>query len=144
MHLGTALFFAERKPGKRGHERVRLERALAQLASGWLLRSYPWAGSLSTAHTLFYYDHFGPGVFRDLASQAAGRTLGSLPARQVSRFDMHKLARAEQHEAAIWQELTHVRRQVSRQAYDELAAKVPRLCISGTPRTRDSWPWRPG
>jgi len=142
--LGTALFFAERKPGKRVHERVRLERALAQLASGWLLRSYPWAGSLSTAHTLFYYDHFGPGVFRDLASQAAGRTLGSLPARQVSRFDMHKLARAEQHEAAIWQELTHVRRQVSRQAYDELAAKVPRLCISGTPRTRDSWPWRPG
>ena len=141
--LGTALFFAEGKPGKRGRERVRLEQALEQLASGWLLRSYPWAGSLSTAHTIFYYDHFGPGVFRDLAGQAAGRILGRSPARRVSRFDLHKLARAQQHEAQIWHEMTHVRRQVSRQAYDELAAKVPRLCISGTPRTRDSWPRTP-
>jgi anaerobic magnesium-protoporphyrin IX monomethyl ester cyclase len=49
--LGTALFFAERKPGKRGRERVRLEQALDRLAAGWLLRTYPWAGSLSTAHT---------------------------------------------------------------------------------------------
>jgi hypothetical protein len=123
--LGTALFFAEGKPGKRGRERVRLERALEQLASGWLLRSYPWAGSLSTAHTIFYYDHFGPGVFRDLAGQEPGRILGKFPARRVSRFDMAKLARAQQHEAAIWHEMTHVRRQVSRQAYNELAANVP-------------------
>jgi hypothetical protein len=130
--LGTALFFAERKPGKRGHERVRLERALAQLASGWLLRSYPWAGSLSTAHTIFYYDHFGPGVFRDLAGQAAGRILGKPRVRRVSRFDLHKLARAQQREAAIWQELTHVRRQVSRQAYNELAAKVPAAIVPCT------------
>ena len=123
--LGTALFFAEGKPGKRGRERVRLERALEQLASGWLLRSYPWAGSLSTAHTIFYYDHFGPGVFRDLAGQEPGRILGKFPPRRVSRFDMAKLARAQQHEAAIWHEMTHVRRQVSRQAYNELAANVP-------------------
>jgi hypothetical protein len=125
--LGTALFFAERKPGKRGRERVRLEQALARLAAGWLLRTYPWAGSLSTAHTIFYYDHFGPGVFRDLAGQARGRILGKSPADRVSRFDLAKLARAEQHEAAIWHELTHVRRQVSRQAYNELAAQFPLL-----------------
>ena len=121
--LGTALFFAERKPGKRGRERVRLEQALARLAAGWLLRTYPWAGSLSTAHTIFYYDHFGPGVFRDLAGQAPGRILGKLRAHRVSRFDPAKLARAEQHEAAIWHVLTHVRRQVSRLAYNELAAQ---------------------
>jgi hypothetical protein len=125
--LGTALFFAERKPGKRGRERVRLEQALDRLAAGWLLRTYPWAGSLSTAHTIFYYDHFGPGVFRDLAGQARGRILGKSPADRVSRFDLAKLARAEQHEAAIWHELTHVRRQVSRQAYNELAAQFPLL-----------------
>ena len=125
--LGTALFFAERKPSKRGRERERLERALAQLASGWLLRSYPWAGSLSTAHTIFYYDRFGPGVFRDLAGQARSRILGKLPDSRVSRFDLHKLARAQQHEAQIWHEMTQVRRQVSRQAYDELAANVPLL-----------------
>jgi hypothetical protein len=125
--LGTALFFAERKPGKRGRERVRLERALEQLASGWLLRSYPWAGSLSTAHTIFYYDHFGSGVFRDLAGPERGNLQGKLPASLISRFDLHKLARAEQQEAEIWHEMTHVRRQVSRHAYNELAAKVPRL-----------------
>jgi hypothetical protein len=125
--LGTALFCAERKASKSRRERVRLEEMLEQLASGWLLRSYPWAGSLSTAHTIFYYDHFGPGVFRDLAGQAPGRVLGAMPAERVSRFDLHKLARAEQHEAALWHELTHVRRQVSRQVYDELAAQLPRL-----------------
>src|SRR5208283_5287750 len=76
--LGTALFFAERQPGKCGRDRVRLEQEISRLASGWLLRSYPWAGSLSTAHTIFYYDRFGPGVFRDLAGQARGRILGKL------------------------------------------------------------------
>jgi hypothetical protein len=123
--LGTALFFAERKPGKRSRERARLERALDQLASRWLLRTYPWAGSLSTAHTIFYYDHFGPGVFKELAGQVRGRVLGQLPAARPS--DLRKLARAEQHEAEIWRELTHVRRQVSRRAYDELAARLPAL-----------------
>ncbi|MGA7740799.1 MAG: radical SAM protein [Polyangia bacterium] len=125
--LGTALFFAERQPGKCGRDRVRLEQELSRLASGWLVRSYPWAGSLSTAHTIFYYDRFGPGVFRDLAGQARGRILGKLRDRRVSRFDLHKLARAQQHEAEIWHELTQVRRQVSRHAYNELAANVPLL-----------------
>ena len=125
--LGTALFFAERQPGKCGRDRVRLEQEISRLASGWLLRSYPWAGSLSTAHTIFYYDRFGPGVFRDLAGQARGRILGKLRDRRVSRFDLHKLARAQQHEAEIWHELTQVRRQVSRHAYNELAANVPLL-----------------
>jgi hypothetical protein len=123
--LGTALFFAERKPGKRARERVRLEEALDRLASGWLLRSYPWAGSLSTAHSIFYYDHFGPGVFKEPAGQARGRILGKLPAARA--FDLRRLTQAERHEAEIWHELTHVRRQVSRQAYDELAARLPLL-----------------
>jgi hypothetical protein len=123
--LGTALFSAECKPGKRGRERVRLETTLDRLASRWLLRTYPWAGSLSTAHTIFYYDHFGPGVFKELAGQSRGRILGQLTADRA--FDLRKLAGAEQHEAEIWHELTHVRRQVSRQAYDELAARLPKL-----------------
>jgi anaerobic magnesium-protoporphyrin IX monomethyl ester cyclase len=125
--LGTALFFAERKPSKRDRERLRLEQALDRLASGWLLRSYPWAGSLSTAHTIFYYDHFGSGVFRDLAGQARGQILGAPPARQTSRFNWAKLALAEEREAEIWHKLTHVRRHISRQAYDELAAQLPPL-----------------
>jgi hypothetical protein len=125
--LGTALFFAERRPSKRDRERVRLEQALDRLASGWLLRSYPWAGSLSTAHTIFYYDHFGSGVFRDLSGQARGQLLGTTPAKQTTRLDLAGLALAEENEAKIWHELTHVRRQVSRQSYDGLAAQLPRV-----------------
>ena len=122
-----ALFFAERTPSKRERERVRLEQALDRLASGWLLRSYPWAGSLSTAHTIFYYDHFGSGVFRDLSGQAPGRILGTTPAKQTPRAGLAKLALAEENESKIWHELTHVRRQISRQAYDALAAQLPRM-----------------
>ena len=125
--LGTALFFAEQRPSKRDRDRVRLEQALDALASGWLLRSYPWAGSLSTAHTIFYYDHFGSGVFKDLAGQVRGRILGTPPARQDSSLNLAKLAVAEESEAGIWHELTHVRRHISRQAYEALAAQLPRL-----------------
>jgi radical SAM superfamily enzyme YgiQ (UPF0313 family) len=124
--LKTALFFKERKTSKRAHERVLLEQTLDRLASGWLLRSYPWAGSLSTAHTIFYYDHFGSSVFRDLSAQAPGRLLGLRPAKKKSLMDLAKLNPAEENEANIWHELTHVRRKISRQAYDELAAKLPR------------------
>ena len=125
--LGTALFFAERKASKRNRERVRLEQALDRLASGWLLRSYPWAGSLSTAHTIFYYDHFGSGVFRDLSGQACGQILGTALAGRAPRLDMTMLAGAEENEAQIWYQLTRVSRQVSRQAYDQLAALLPRM-----------------
>ncbi|HEX7508671.1 MAG TPA: radical SAM protein [Polyangia bacterium] len=134
--LGTALFFAQRKPSKREPERLRLEQALAELASGWLLRSYPWAGSLSTAHTIFYYDRFGSGVFRALAQQAHGQILGEAPANQDSRLKLAKLALAEEHEAEIWHELTHVRRHISRQAYDELAAQLPPLRLPRGKRRR--------
>jgi hypothetical protein len=36
---------------------------------------------------------------------------------------------AEGNEGRIWHELTHVRRQVSRQAYDLLAAQLPRANV---------------
>jgi anaerobic magnesium-protoporphyrin IX monomethyl ester cyclase len=94
--LGTALFFAERKPSKRDRERVRLEQALDRLASGWLLRSYPWAGSLSTAHTIFYYDHFGSGVFRDLSGQARGQNFGHGASETDRVWTLAKLALAEE------------------------------------------------
>jgi hypothetical protein len=133
--LGTALFFAERRPSKRARESVRLEQVLDRLASGWLLRSYPWAGSLSTAHTIFYYDHFGSGVFRDLSGQAHGQLLGTTPAKQTSRLDLAKLALAEENEAKIWHEIIHVRRQISRQTYATLA-RTFKTIVPPTSRTQ--------
>jgi hypothetical protein len=125
--LGMALFYSERTPSKRDRERDRLEQALDRLATGWLLRSYPWAGSLSTAHTIFYYDHFGSGVFRDLSGQARGRILGTAPAKRTSRPDLTRFAPAEENESKIWHQMIRVRRQVSRQSYDALAAQLPRM-----------------
>src|SRR5262249_33635200 len=48
--LGTGLFWEEAVPSKTDRQRQRLDGALDGVASGWLLRRYPWAGSLSTAH----------------------------------------------------------------------------------------------
>ena len=125
--LGTMLFFAERRPCKTDMQRARIERRLDELAQGWLLRRYPWAGSLSTAHTLFHYDHFGPAVFREMARKVRGG-IHSAPSRALrSPYPVEKLARAEEREADLWHELVHVQRHVSRAAYQSLAAGLPML-----------------
>jgi hypothetical protein len=124
--LGTALFFEEAAPSKREADLPRLERALDDLAGEWLLRRYPWAGSLSTAHTVLYYDRFGPGVFRDLARQREPRR-AARAATLTARFSLEAAATAVARDAAIWTELVRVRRHVSRAAYDALAADLPSL-----------------
>ena len=77
--LGTGLFYSERRPSRRAGEPERLNRALDQLSSDWLLRRYPWSGSLSTAHTLAYYVRFGRDVFRQLAGRRSPGVLGARP-----------------------------------------------------------------
>jgi hypothetical protein len=121
--MATTLFYRERKLSKTDGQRERLERALDGLACAWSLRRYPWAGSLSTAHTLFHYDRFGPTIFK----QRAGLSMPEAPETAPSRFPLAKLAQAEEHEAEIWHELIQNRRTISRQAYEELAATFPKL-----------------
>ena len=66
--LGTGLFYEESAPSKRGARAAAssTRRSIASRRAG-ALRRYPWAGALSTAHTVLHYDKFGPGVFRDRA-----------------------------------------------------------------------------
>jgi hypothetical protein len=137
--FGTGLFFAEARPSKRGRQPERLDRALDQVASGWLLRRYPWAGSLSTAHTVFYYDRFGAGVFRELAARPSPNPLPAAPGegRRIARFDLAEVEAALEREARIWDELVRVRRSVSRAAYDALAAAMP---VLGPGRSRRAPP----
>jgi anaerobic magnesium-protoporphyrin IX monomethyl ester cyclase len=125
--LGTGLFFSEAVPSKTGDEPARVDQALDQLASGWLLRRYPWAGSLSTAHTVFYYERYGKGVLRDLARRVRGGVIGARATTVASRFDLAAAARAEVAESQIWYQLVRERRQVSRAAYQELASELPAL-----------------
>lgn len=130
-HLGLGIFFAPESPWKSDDERADVNEQLEELSSGWALRTYPWAGAVSTAHTIMYYDRRGPGVFRELAERGLREEiLGAStqpPFESDLRFDPRAAARAGEHEGAIWSTLVNEQRRVSREAYEELAARAPSL-----------------
>ena len=125
--LGTGLFFEEETPPMRDGEPAQLDDALDTLSSSWLLRRYPWAGSLSTAHTVLYYDRHGRDVFRRLASVVRGGVIGASAKVVPARFDLDAAARALSREAEAWQHLVRVARKVSRQAYGAVTADFTSL-----------------
>lgn len=124
--LETGLFFAERRPSKSWRERERLETELERLSTEFLLRRYPWAGALGTAHTLLWYAEHGPDVFRRLARAPFEKPRPSPTYVARSRFDPSAIRTlSEAREADIWETLVQVERRVSRTAYAELAARLP-------------------
>jgi anaerobic magnesium-protoporphyrin IX monomethyl ester cyclase len=126
--LKTGLFFAERRRPKSGAQQERLEAEVHELSATWRLHRYPWAGALSTAHTMLYYARFGAGVFRTLGPHEA-RVPGAAEHARVleARFDVAAVAaESAANEGAIWEELVHARRKVSAADYHELAAGLPR------------------
>jgi anaerobic magnesium-protoporphyrin IX monomethyl ester cyclase len=123
--LGTGLFYEERRV-KHPAQRAAVDDALCALASGWRLRRYPWAGALSTAHTMLWYARYGPGVFRELAASAPGRFPGATWRTATARFDVARVAeRSAAREEEIWSELIYDRREVSAASYRELAEASP-------------------
>jgi hypothetical protein len=131
--LGTGLFYEERRPPKSPAEAEKLDAALAELAGRWRLARYPWAGALSTAHTLLWYERFGPTVFKDLAGVDQAPELA--PPRTVkARYDVVAVGEAAaEREAEIWHELVRVRRKVSRADWQALAAAAPAALPSPSP-----------
>lgn len=126
--LGTGLFYEEARPSKRPHEAERIDAALNRLSEGWRVRTYPWAGAVSTAHTILYYARFGKGAFRELAALPESGVLGQdVPRAGLARFDLDEVAEAMAQEGELWHHLVRERRKVSRALYDELAATLPRL-----------------
>ncbi|MBI5495448.1 MAG: radical SAM protein [Deltaproteobacteria bacterium] len=116
--LGLGLFWREQRDPKSADERARVDDALSGLSRRWRLEHYPWAGALSTAHTLLYYERFGPDCFRRFSSTGKGRVPGAQPRTFPSRYDVvGLLATAAEHEAAAWEELIQQQRAVSRAAY---------------------------
>jgi len=138
--LGLGLFYEERAPAKTPEDRAAIEEALTALSSGWLLRRYPWAGAVSTAHTLLYYDEFGPGVFRELAGGPAGEVPGASGIKRRTRFDLRRAAVACDRDAEIWSHLVNEVREVSRAAYADLAKRCPPILPS--PRSYEFLPGR--
>ncbi len=124
--LATGLFYTERRRSRRAADEDRLEAAVGELASRWRLHRYPWAGALSTAHTMLWYVRHGKDVFRRLGATPAPRVPGAKPRLVRSRYDVVAVsADAAEHEAAIWHELVRVRRSVRRADYEALAATIP-------------------
>ncbi|WP_437630071.1 B12-binding domain-containing radical SAM protein [Sorangium sp. So ce854] len=126
--LGLGLFFVPREPWKTDAERADVDARLADLSRGWTLRSYPWAGAVSTAHTILQYDRFGPGVFRDRAARRPPEGVPDAEALERGlRFDPRAAEQAEAREAEIWATLVHEERRVGRDAYEALARSLPPL-----------------
>ena len=144
--LRTGLFYEERRPPKRAADQARIDRELDRLSTGWRVRRYPWAGSLSTAHTILHYVRFGPDVFKRRAERLAP-SVPPFAARDEelgARFDLEAVERSDDAEAQIWHELVRVRRHVSRAAYEALAADAPRVSAHPTRyRVRAGDPPRP-
>jgi hypothetical protein len=127
--LKTGLFYEEARPAKKGNEPERIDAALSRLSAGWKLRRYPWAGSLSTAHTVLFYDRFGAGVFRELSRARGERPapFGARTAEARARFDLDEVAGSDEHELRIWHHLVRERRHVSRAAYESLIKQLAPL-----------------
>ena len=136
--LGIGLFYEEARPPKSARELEALDDAIGRLSEGWLLRRYPWAGSLSTAHTILWYDRFGPDAFRRLRGRRAAVAASERHAR--ARFDVAAVSAASAAaEMAIWHTLVRERRAVSRAAYRALADAQP-AALPAAPARR----WRYG
>jgi hypothetical protein len=126
--LKTGLFFAERQRSKRPEQQEKLEASVTELSSRFRLHRYPWAGALSTAHTMLWYRRLGPGVFRHLGRAPLPGVPGARPRVLAARFDVVAMAEASAaSEAAIWEELVYGRREVRREAYRALADALPHV-----------------
>lgn len=134
--LGLGVFFEPATEWKTGGERVVEGERLEELSEGWALRPYPWAGAVSTAHTILHYDRFGANVFRDRAARGAGANAQVIGARAFEdelSFDIAAAETAQAREQGIWSELVVGERRIGRAAYDERAAELPTLKRAAAP-----------
>jgi anaerobic magnesium-protoporphyrin IX monomethyl ester cyclase len=120
----TGLFFQEGESAKTERQRAQIESLVADISGRWSLRRYPWAGALSTAHTMLCYARFGKGAFRDV--QPAPALAQLRPVLVHARYDVAAVEeQSSTIEASIWHELVQNRRKVTRTDYEALAAEAP-------------------
>ncbi|MBU1171145.1 MAG: radical SAM protein [Proteobacteria bacterium] len=127
------LFFLEKKPSKSMDECENLDDAVNDLSRSYWFHAYPWAGSLSTAHSLLWYDHYGPDVFRRFAHIRAPYHAGELKRKN----DIQTMeGKAQYNEGRIWQILVYEKRIVSAKDYKTLAESLPHVGIPGKGRKK--------
>ena len=107
--LRNTLYYQEQAESKTTSETEDIDVRLDGMSRRWVLHHYPWAGSLSTAHTLLWYEKLGPQIFKHLAGKS-DRRLSAGSGVFTAELPVHvkKLAeRAYENEARIWYTLIH-------------------------------------
>ncbi|MFZ1956451.1 MAG: hypothetical protein WAU34_13235, partial [Desulfobacterales bacterium] len=115
-------------------EAEHIEARLNRISRHWQLHDYPWAGSLSTAHTLLWYERFGPQVFKQLA-RIKGPHSGARFTAPFAALPRQARAVAEhafKNEANLWHELVRRKRTVTPELYRRLAENLPSLSVRKT------------
>ena len=126
--LGTALFYESSGPSRSPEDQDRIDDAVDALSRQWWLHDYPWAGSLSTAHTLLWYARAGRDIFKGQAGIQRRMALPEQKSGRKSRYDIQKLRhQAGIHEAGIWEQLIHGLKAVGRKQYEALAKALPHV-----------------
>ncbi len=125
--LGTGLFYTMNSPSKTHKEQEKLDISINELSCFWRLNNYPWAGSLSTAHTLLWYDKYGTDVFRRFAGIKSDLKIPLMREHvALSKFDPeHVFRQSQANEAEIWDIMINKERMVTRSLYHRLADKFP-------------------
>jgi radical SAM superfamily enzyme YgiQ (UPF0313 family) len=124
--LGTAVFYEERVPPKSDLERQKIDQAIDRLSAGWWLHDYPWAGALSTAHTLLWYARCGTDVFRRHADTPRRMAVRHPSPVRSARFDVQRMKRvASGREAEIWHRLIYEDKAVSPRLYHRYSNSYP-------------------
>jgi anaerobic magnesium-protoporphyrin IX monomethyl ester cyclase len=148
--LGLGIFFSPSSAWKTEEERAELEVRMAELSERWYLRRYPWAGAVSTAHTLLFYDRFGRDVFRTMAETPSrlpkivgsndSDSNGQGDALVISlRFAPEDTSEAASRDGALWSQMIERERRVSRARWQTLSAELPPVLPS-----KARWLFRPG
>ena len=126
--LRSTLYYEEKPASKTAAEAEHIEARLNRISRHWQLHDYPWAGSLSTAHTLLWYERFGPQIFKQLAhiSRVAA------PAADLPHHVRTVAEHAVENEADLWHELVRRKRTVTPELYRRLAENLPSLSVRKT------------
>ncbi len=126
--IGTGLFYSTKGRERSIKDQDAIDDAIDRISAYWWLHDYPWAGSLSTAHTILWYDKKGPDAFRKMAKKGHRASFSPPRTNVKSRYDIDSMESSVlENEAEIWQTLIYEQRAVSPKKYDFIADKFP--CI---------------
>jgi anaerobic magnesium-protoporphyrin IX monomethyl ester cyclase len=126
--IGTGLFYRMKAKERSIKDQEAIDKAIDRLSGFWWLHDYPWAGSLSTAHTILWYAKKGTDVFRKSAKKRHKASFSPPQIKVKSRYDIESMESSViENEAEIWYTLVYVDRAVSPERYNKLGEKFPHI-----------------